>query len=82
MFVLLSLFIVMKPSSREGSGSVSVPGHWRGDEKPSAEVFLGPRFLLLPGFCGGCQPSCGHPSQTATGHHQEAGPAGDPLTQS
>lgn len=70
----------MKTPSGEGSGAVSVPGHRRGDEKPLAEIFPCPRFLLPPGLCGGRQPSCGHPGQTADGHHQEAGPAGDLLT--
>lgn len=78
----LSLCILVKTPSGEGCSVVSVPGHWCGDEEPLAEVLPGPRFLLLPGLCGGRQPSCGHPGQTPAGHHQEAGPAGDPLTQS
>jgi len=66
----------MNIPSGEGSGPVSIPGYRRGDEKPLAEVFLGPRFLLLTGLCGGREPSCGHPSTTAAGQHQEASPAG------
>lgn len=66
----------MKIPSGESSGIVSVPGHWCGDEKPPAEIFPGPRFLLLPGVRGGRQPCCGHAGQTAAGHHQGAGSAG------
>lgn len=67
----------MVAPSREGRRAVQVPGHWRCDEKPPAEIFIGSCFLLLPDICGGRQPSCGHSSQTAPGHHQEAVTAGD-----
>lgn len=70
----------MKTPSGEGGGAVSLPGHRRGDEKPLAQVCPGPCLLLLPGFCGGRQPSCGHQGQAAAGHYQEASPAGDLLT--
>lgn len=72
-----SLCVLIKTPSGESSGALPVPGHWCSDEKPLAEVFPSTCFLLLPGVCGGRQPSCGHPGQTAAGHHQEAGSAGD-----
>lgn len=77
----LLLCIVMETPSGEGSSAVPLSGHRCGDEKPPAEVFAGPRFLLPPGVCGGRQPSRGHPCQTPAGHHQEAGTAGNLLTQ-
>lgn len=76
--VKLSLCVLMKTHSGEGSSTVPVPGHRCSDEKPLAEVFPGSCFLLLPGLCGGRQPSCGHAGPTTAGYHQEAGPAGDP----
>lgn len=72
------LTLALKIPSGEGCGSLPVPGHWRGNEKPFTEVRAGSRLLLLPGLCGGRQPGSGHASPTAAGHSQEAGPAGDP----
>lgn len=56
---------------------MSLPGHRRCDQKPPAEVLLGPRFLLLPGLGGGRQPLGGHQGPTAAGHHQETRSAGE-----
>lgn len=60
---------------------MSFSGHQRCDQKPPAEVLFSPRFLLLPGLSGGRQPFGGHQGQTAAGHHQEAGAAGQPIAE-
>lgn len=63
--------------SGKGGCHLPVSGHSLSDQKPLAEVLVGPRLLLLPDGSGGRQPSSGHQGWPLAGHHQEASIAGD-----